>query len=118
MADGPVWVSADEKLLSQALLNLVVNAQEAMPQGGALTLSTSVEKGWGQIRVADTGVGISESNRDRILRPFYSTKAKGTGLGLSITRRIIQEHSGDLSFSPNQGKGTVFSIHLPLSNSA
>ena len=59
ITSGPIWVSADEKLLSQALLNLVVNSQEAMPQGGPLTLSTSREHGQGLIRVADTGVGIS-----------------------------------------------------------
>ncbi len=115
VAHGPVWVSADEKLLSQALLNLVVNAQEAMLQGGTLTLSTSKEDGHALIRVADTGVGISESNRDRILRPFFSTKSKGTGLGLSITRRIVQEHSGELEFAGNTPQGTIFTIWLPIS---
>jgi signal transduction histidine kinase len=118
MTDGPVWVSADEKLLSQAMLNLVVNAQEAMQQGGTLTLSTSREEGCGLIRVADTGVGISENNRERILRPFFSTKAKGSGLGLSITRRIIHEHSGELTFMNNQPSGTIFVISLPLSVSS
>ncbi len=116
--EGPVWVHADEKFLGQALLNLVVNAQESMPQGGTLTLSTTKEDDYGVIRVADTGLGIPDKDRERIMRPFFSTKAKGTGLGLSITRRIIQEHSGTLTFTHNQPSGTVFMVRLPLSDSS
>jgi two-component system, NtrC family, sensor histidine kinase HydH len=116
LAAGPVLVSADEKLLSQALLNLMVNAQEAMPQGGTLTISTSRKNDYAEIRVADTGIGIAEKDRDRVMRPFFSTKSKGTGLGLSITRRIIQEHSGELNFEANQPQGTILSIRLPLNN--
>ncbi len=114
IAGGPLMVNADEKLLSQALLNLVVNAQEAMPQGGTLAISTAREHDHAEIRVADTGMGIADKDRDRVLRPFFSTKSKGTGLGLSITRRIVHEHSGELSFANNQPQGTVFSIRLPL----
>lgn len=109
----PILVQADEKLLNQALLNLVVNAQEAMPQGGTLTLSTARSDGRCSIRVADTGLGISEKDRERIMRPFFSTKSKGSGLGLSITRRIILEHGGTLTFSASAPQGTVFAIDLP-----
>lgn len=109
----PLAVPADEKLLNQALLNLVVNAQEAMPQGGTLTLSTSKSGGSCFIRVADTGMGISDKDRERIMRPFFSTKAHGCGLGLSITRRIIQEHEGELTFAANAPRGTTFTIELP-----
>lgn len=111
----PLIVSADEGLLSQALLNLVVNAQEAMPNGGTLTISTGRENGFARISVADTGMGIAENDRDRVLRPFFSTKSKGTGLGLSITRRIVQEHSGTLTFEENLPHGTIFTIALPSS---
>ena len=113
LAGEPVVVNADEKLLSQALLNLVVNAQEAMPQGGALNISVARARGQAKILVADTGIGIAEKDRDRVLRPFFSTKSKGTGLGLSITRRIIQEHAGTLNFIRNNPDGTIFTITLP-----
>ena len=112
-----ITVNADEKLLSQALLNLVVNAQEAMPQGGTLTISIARNDSHAEICVADTGIGIAEKHRDRVLRPFFSTKSKGTGLGLSITRRIIQEHSGELTFRRHEPQGTMFTIRLPLSES-
>lgn len=114
MPAEPVLVDGDEKLLRQALLNLVVNAQEAMPQGGTVTLSTCKEAGMGVIHVADTGLGISPKDIERIMRPFYSTKPKGSGLGLSITRRIIQEHAGELTFAAIEPKGTKFSIRIPL----
>lgn len=113
----PVVVQGDEKLLRQGLLNLVVNAQEAMPGGGALTISTLVIDGSGIIRVADTGVGISEKDRERIMRPFYSTKSLGSGLGLSITRRIIEEHRGKLLFGPNKPMGTFFEMRMPTNTS-
>ena len=113
LADGAVMVSGEEKLLRQALLNIVVNAQEAMPQGGTLTVSTSLEGGRGMIRVADTGVGITEKDRERIFRPFFSTKSKGIGLGLSITRRIILAHGGELTFADNLPRGTTCTISLP-----
>lgn len=109
----PVMVQADEKFLSQALLNLVVNSQQAMPEGGTLTISTLRESSDCVIHVADTGVGIAQQDRDRILRPFFSTKARGTGLGLSITRRIVQEHGGELTLAANPPRGTVFTIRLP-----
>ena len=112
--DTPVRCVVDEKLIGQALLNLIVNARDAMPDGGEITLATSTDTDWAVIRVTDTGMGIREQDRDRILRPFFSTKAKGGGLGLSITRRIALEHGGELSFSSTPGGGTEFLIRLPL----
>jgi two-component system sensor histidine kinase HydH len=111
---NPLVCPVDEKLLSQALLNIVVNAQQAMPEGGELTLTTAVEGDQAVLTVSDTGVGIAQSDRERILRPFFSTKASGNGLGLSLTRRVIQEHGGTLSFESELGRGTTFTIRLPL----
>ncbi len=111
----PLIADVDEKLLSQGLLNLTINAQQAMPEGGLLTITTSRDGDRAVIAVADTGVGIAEADRDRILRPFFSTKPRGTGLGLSITRRIIEDHGGTLTFVSAVGKGTTFTIRLPLS---
>ena len=113
LAPDPLVCSADEKLLRQALLNIVINGQQAMSDGGVLRISTDVRDNDVIIRVADTGTGVAREDRDRILRPFFSTKAGGNGLGLSITQRIISEHSGSLSFESEPGEGTTFTIRLP-----
>lgn len=110
---GPLICEVDEQLLSQALLNLVINAQQAMPSGGTLRFATRAEGAFAVIDVSDTGVGIAESDRERILRPFYSTKSRGSGLGLSITQRIVNEHDGELAFQSEVGRGTTFTIRLP-----
>lgn len=109
----PLFCRADEKLLSRALLNLAINAQQAMPDGGELSISTESEGDDAIIRVRDTGVGIAEEDRPRVFRPFFSTKPTGTGLGLSITRRLIEEHGGKLTFTSSEGGGTTFVIRLP-----
>ncbi len=110
----PLICPVDEQLLSQALLNAVVNAQEAMPEGGTLGIRVRRDGDNAVICVSDTGGGIAEEDRERILRPFFSTKATGTGLGLSITRRIAEEHGGSLDFDSKPGEGTEFRIRLPL----
>jgi len=109
----PLQCMVDENLLSRALLNLSVNAQQAMPDGGELTFTTASQGDFALIRVGDTGVGIADADRPRIFRPFFSTKPTGTGLGLSITRRIIEEHGGELTFSSTRGRGTTFVVRLP-----
>ena len=111
--ETPVVCRVDEMLLSQALLNIALNAQEAMPDGGSLTLGLAIEGDDVSIRVTDTGMGIAPQDAERIFRPFFSTKAGGTGLGLSITRRVISEHGGTLSFHGEPGEGTTFTITLP-----
>lgn len=111
--DKPVICGVDETLLSRALLNIVINAQEAMPDGGVLRVSTREEGDWAILAIEDTGVGISTQDREKILRPFFSSKGTGTGLGLSITQRIIQEHRGKLDFESKLGEGTTFTIRLP-----
>ena len=113
--DGePLSCEVDENLLNQAVLNLVINAQEAMPQGGRLTLATGRRGGQAVISISDTGVGIAPAQREHVLRPFFSTKGGGTGLGLSVTRRIVHEHGGEMSFDSEPGKGSTFTIRLPL----
>ena len=110
----PLHCLLDEKLLRQALLNIVINAQQAMPDGGELRISTGMDGDWAYLAVADTGVGIPDQYYDRVFRPFFSTKSGGTGLGLSITQRIIHEHGGTLTFHSEVEKGTTFTIRLPL----
>ena len=113
LQDAPLMGQVDDELLSQALLNIVVNAQQAMPQGGRIRLSTAVKDDQIILAVADDGVGIAPEDQERIFNPFFSTKRSGTGLGLSITQRIIQAHGGTLCFHTEQGRGTTFTIRIP-----
>jgi signal transduction histidine kinase len=97
-------------------LNLFLNARDAMPKGGWLTIVTREEKNAAYIEVADTGSGIPAEQLSRIYDPFFTTKdiGKGTGLGLSITYGIVQEHGGTLACDSAVGQGTRFSMTLPL----
>lgn len=113
LADGVVDCRADERLLRQALLNVLINGVEAMPEGGDLTVITRRDGSGAYIDIRDTGVGVREEDRDRIFRPFYSNKARGTGLGLSVTQRIVQDHGGRLEMSSQGARGATFTIFLP-----
>ncbi|MGD2109680.1 MAG: ATP-binding protein [Phycisphaerae bacterium] len=115
LADQPLVCPVDDNLLRQALLNIIINAREAMPRGGVLRLATGTRGDQAIVAISDTGVGIAPDDHDRILRPFFSTKVRGSGLGLSVTQRIIHEHRGSLSFQSNPGQGTTFTIVLPHS---
>jgi len=103
----------DENLIRQALLNLLINAQQAMPDGGTLTIKTAGTDDRVSIHITDTGVGISTRDQARIMRPFVSAKPDGNGLGLSITRRVVQEHGGDLALQSELGQGTTATISIP-----
>ena len=109
-----VTCPVDEQLVNQALLNIVLNASDAMPGGGALSIEVRREAPWAVISIRDTGTGIAPEDRARIFEPFFSTKPKGTGLGLSVTERVIHEHGGSLTFETVVGKGTTFTIRFPL----
>lgn len=113
ITEDPVLCDLDEKLFSQALLNLVINAQEAMPDGGTLSLSTARDDDAVAVSVGDTGLGIPPEMLDRVFRPFFSTKAAGTGLGLSFVQRIVDEHGGRTHLHSETGKGTTFTLRLP-----
>ena len=118
----PVTVSADERLLKQAVLNLVLNGMQAMPNGGEMILSVGKDEaatkaGIGAhacIDVIDTGTGIAPDALPRIFDAYYSTKKGGTGLGLAMTKRIAKEHGGDVTVTSEPGKGSDFSLRLPL----
>lgn len=106
-------VQLDPRQFRQALLNLVKNSIEAMPDGGKLSLATGVKEGWVEIRIADTGRGIPEENWDLVFTPFFSTKHGGTGLGLPITSHIVEEHRGTIQLESFVDLGTIFTIRLP-----
>ena len=116
LAPLPPVVQGIEHKLQQVFLNLFLNARDAMPKGGWLTIVTHQERGAAVIEVADTGSGIPADQLSRIYDPFFTTKAigKGTGLGLSITYGIVHEHGGTISCESQVGQGTRFSIQLPL----
>ena len=99
--------------LREALINLVLNAVDAMPQGGSITLETSQERDWVLLSVTDTGNGIPPDVRRRIFEPFFTTKDSGTGLGLSIVSGIISSYGGTIDVDSELGRGTTFTIRLP-----
>ncbi|MBI2374855.1 MAG: PAS domain-containing protein [Deltaproteobacteria bacterium] len=105
-------VQVDGDQIRQALLNLVKNAKESMPEGGTLTLAALAEGDEVRLEVKDSGVGIDTENLDRIFDPFFSSKPTGTGLGLALTQQIVAEHGGRLEVKSSRGKGSTFSIHL------
>lgn len=114
-SDGPLVVPADERLLKQAILNLMINALQAMPEsGGEMILSAAREGGIAEIDVIDTGQGMDAQTVGRIFDAYYSTKRAGTGLGLAISRRIVEEHGGQISVTSEIGKGSDFKICLPV----
>ena len=107
-------VTVDSDLLKQALLNIVVNAIEAMPGGGTLTIDSGVRGDFAEIRITDSGPGIPPELRDNIYNLYFTTKAQGSGIGLAMTFRILQLHDGRINFISEPGKGTVFTVELPL----
>ena len=114
-------IFSDPKQIEQVFLNLIVNATHAMEKGGNLTIKTNAieEKNELTVEIEDTGTGIAPENIAKIFDPFYtSRKSKdGTGLGLSISKAIIEEHKGTLTVTSKLGKGSVFTVCLPLEKS-
>jgi two-component system sensor histidine kinase HydH len=106
--------SLDEGMLKQAFLNMVLNAIQAMPGGGVLTVESRLRSDTVEVRIADTGVGISEENRRKLFSPFFTTKKNGTGLGLAVTYRIIENHRGRIEVVSEPGKGAIFTVKIPL----
>jgi PAS domain S-box-containing protein len=107
-------VFVDRDLLKQAVLNLVLNAVEAMPNGGQLQLTLSRRGEMAEIAVSDTGKGISPENRQKVFQLFFTTRPGGSGIGLASTFRIVQLHNGSIDFTSEVGRGTTFRIELPL----
>lgn len=113
--DGPLTVHLDERLIKQAVLNLMINALQAMPAGGGeIILSARAEGRWAVLDVIDTGQGIPAESLAKIFDAYYSTKKGGTGLGLAITRRLVEEHGGQIAVTSEVSKGTAFTLRLPL----
>jgi GAF domain-containing protein/CheY-like chemotaxis protein len=117
LADRLPQIAGDPAELREAFTNLVLNAVDAMPKGGQLTLRTSVPDGQVMIEVIDTGTGIPEPIRQKIFDPFFTTKGpKGTGLGLSMAYGILARHSGRITVESEEGRGTTFRLSFPPSD--
>lgn len=106
-------VQLDRETFQAALLNLILNAQQAMPDGGQLVVRTSEHRGWVVLELIDTGGGISPEIQEKIFEAFYSTKPGGSGLGLPTSKKIIEAHGGRLAIESEPGRGTKVSIALP-----
>jgi nitrogen fixation/metabolism regulation signal transduction histidine kinase len=109
-------IAGDPDLLHRALSNLVINAIEAMPQGGTLTLRTRQDSNSACIEVSDTGKGLTQEECERLFTPYYTSKVHGTGLGLAIVQSIVSDHGGRISVSSKPGRGTTFIIDLPVND--
>lgn len=104
----------DVNLIKQALLNMIINAQQAMPEGGKLSIRTARKNGCIQIEVADTGIGMLSDEFEKIFEVYYSTRKNGSGLGLPTVKRIVEDHGGTITVKSKKDKGTNFIVRLPL----
>ncbi|HMJ21739.1 MAG TPA: ATP-binding protein, partial [Terriglobales bacterium] len=113
LAEALEPIAADAELLHRAFFNLVVNALDAMPQGGALSVRTSQSGNRAMVEISDTGTGLTAEECERLFTPYYTSKAHGTGLGLAIVQSVISDHGGRISVRSEPRNGTTFTIELP-----
>jgi len=110
-------IKADVDLMKQAILNVVLNGVQAMPQGGVLTLAAWREEGVVMAEIHDRGSGIPREVQDRVFELYFTTKKEGTGIGLAQTYQILQWHYGSVEFESGEGQGTTFRLRIPLAAS-
>ncbi len=110
--DGLRSIQADPEQLRRALRNLVLNAMDAMPEGGTVRVRTRALLGKVAIEVSDTGQGLTREECDRLFTPYYTTKQHGTGLGLAIVQSVVSDHGGSIAVESEPGKGATFRIEL------
>ena len=107
-------IAADSDQLHRAFSNLVLNAMDAMPEGGTLLIRTRALNSCVDVEISDTGIGLAEEERDRLFTPYYTSKAHGTGLGLAIVQSVVSDHHGRITVESAVGKGSTFRIELPF----
>ena len=122
LADDPLFIQANRTEIRQVIWNLILNAVQAMPEGGILRVEASPAKmgarSGAEIKIGDTGCGIKDQDFQKIYEPFYTTRDTGTGLGLAVVNRIIEAYGGRINMQSRPGKGTVFTIWLPAQEAA
>jgi signal transduction histidine kinase len=114
IADDVQKVKVDPDYLKRILTNLLINAEQAMPKGGRITITTRKEKENCLITVEDTGEGIPDDVKPNLFRPLFTTKAKGQGFGLAVSKRLARAMGGDLTFESEKGNGAKFTLKLPM----
>ncbi len=114
LAENPLICNVDEDMLKQVILNLFINAQHAMNSGGELIVKTDKRKDNAVIQISDTGVGIAPDKLPHIFEPYFSSRPQGSGLGLPTAKRIVEQHNGNIYIDTEPGKGTLFTIEIPL----
>jgi signal transduction histidine kinase len=108
-------ILADPDQFVQVFGNIITNAGQAMPEGGRIVIKSEIPNpGWVSVSFADAGVGIPEENLDKIFEPLFTSKAKGIGLGLAIIKTMVEGHGGDIEVQSEVGKGTIFTVRLPI----
>ena len=109
-------ITIDKEQIKQVILNLLMNAIQAMPDGGQLELGGQIteDSRWVKLFIQDSGIGIPPEDMNKLFDPFFSTKEGGIGLGLSIAHRIIDQHGGKIEVESTPGKGTLFTLSLPI----
>jgi signal transduction histidine kinase len=117
MPNYPVMANVDADLLKQAVLNVILNGAQAMPDGGKLEVTLDEDRKFAILRIADQGAGIPEDIREKIFDLYFTTKSEGSGIGLAMTYRILQLHYGSIEVQSETGRGTEFQLRIPLSAS-
>jgi PAS domain S-box-containing protein len=107
-------IKADFPMLKRALINLVQNAVQAMPNGGNLRITAQTKNNYAQISIQDTGEGIPQEAQDKLFTPLFTTKSKGQGFGLAVVKRLIEAQNGEVTYKTQKNKGTTFTVQLPL----
>jgi len=115
MASNPLIANVDADLLKQAVINVIQNGAQAMPEGGRLRVVLEEDKKSAILRIADEGTGIPEEILDKIFDLYFTTKSEGSGIGLAMTYRILQLHHGSVEVQSKPGRGTEFVFRIPLS---
>ncbi len=113
LAPGELRIEADPEQIRRMLGNLILNARDAMPDGGTLRITTERIEGGARLTVSDTGSGLTREECDRLFTPYYTTKQHGTGLGLAIVQSVVSDHRGRIDVASEPGQGTTFTIDLP-----
>lgn len=114
LCEGTLVCNIDQDMIKQVMLNLFINAQQAIPQAGEIIVRTEQRPDVAVITVSDTGNGIDANKFDKIFEAYYTSRPGGSGLGLPTAKKIIEAHNGDINVNSQQGKGTSFTITLPL----
>jgi two-component system sensor histidine kinase AtoS len=109
-------LSLDPELIKTCIFNIVLNAFQAMPGGGKLSVSAKASDSKVSLIFEDTGIGLSKENLSRVFDPFFSTKETGLGLGLAMTRKVVEEHGGKVDFQSAEGKGSTITMSFPVSS--